>query len=148
MSHMFFSVSLGGFSEIKNNYDRSTNASKTVDESDDTVKSSAENRQDVNNLTNKFQPANTEDLNRLNQHIGTQPDLTPVAKKVKLILLDDVIFKFTSGFCDLQLISSSLLHWEWFSFYYLPPATHFPIKLFEFKLWVKIIVLTVLLLVF
>lgn len=93
MSHMFFSVSLGGFSEIKNNYDRSTNASKTVDESDDTVKSSAENRQDVNNLTNKFQPANTEDLNRLNQHIGTQPDLTPVAKKVKLILLDDVIFK-------------------------------------------------------
>lgn len=90
---MFFSVSLGGFSEIKNNYDRSTNASKTVDESDDTVKSSAENRQDVNNLTNKFQPANTEDLNRLNQHIGTQPDLTPVAKKVKLNLLDDVIFK-------------------------------------------------------
>ncbi|XP_008319201.1 laminin subunit beta-3 [Cynoglossus semilaevis] len=73
---------VGGFSEIKNNYDRSTNASKTVDESDDTVKSSAENRQDVNNLTNKFQPANTEDLNRLNQHIGTQPDLTPVAKKI------------------------------------------------------------------
>nr|XP_019959824.1 PREDICTED: laminin subunit beta-3 [Paralichthys olivaceus] len=72
----------GAFSAIKNAYDESTDAAKKVNASSTTVKESADNRKETTDLQGKVQPANTGDLNKLNQNMADKPDLTPVAKQV------------------------------------------------------------------
>ncbi|KAG7493356.1 hypothetical protein JOB18_007172 [Solea senegalensis] len=72
----------GAFTAIKNAYDESTGAAKKVNDTESTVKESADVRKDTKDLQNKVQPANTRDLNKLNEKMASQPDLTPVAKKV------------------------------------------------------------------
>ncbi|XP_034442702.1 laminin subunit beta-3 [Hippoglossus hippoglossus] len=72
----------GAFTAIKNAYDESTDAAKKVDASGNTVKESADKREETKDLQGNVQPDNTRDLNNLNQSMATQPDLTPVAKQV------------------------------------------------------------------
>lgn len=73
---------LGAFSAIKDAYDESTDAAKRVDASGNKVKESADVREETTDLLNQTQPANTRDLDNLNQSMASQPDLTPVAKQV------------------------------------------------------------------
>lgn len=72
----------GAFSAIKNAYDESTDAAKKVDASRKTVTESAANREEAVDLENEVQPGNTRDLDKLNQSMASQPNLTPVAKQV------------------------------------------------------------------
>ncbi|XP_054641853.1 laminin subunit beta-3-like [Dunckerocampus dactyliophorus] len=72
----------GAFSAIKNAYDESTDAEKKVNATKDTVKESANTREDTLDLQKKEYPNNTQDLNKLNENMASRPDLTPVAKKV------------------------------------------------------------------
>ncbi|CAJ1051838.1 LOW QUALITY PROTEIN: laminin subunit beta-3-like [Xyrichtys novacula] len=72
----------GAFTAIKNAYDESTDAKKKVDDTKDTVKQSADNREETKDLHKNVQPTNTKDLNKLDQDMATKPDLTPVAKEV------------------------------------------------------------------
>lgn len=72
----------GAFSAIKNAYDESTDAAKRVDASKNKVKESADVREETTDLQNQVQPANTRDLDKLNQSMASRPDLTPVAKQV------------------------------------------------------------------
>ncbi|XP_053291489.1 laminin subunit beta-3 isoform X2 [Pleuronectes platessa] len=72
----------GAFSDIKKAYDESTDAAKKVDASGNTVKESADNRKETTDLQGNVQPENTRDLNKLNQSMAVQPNLTPVAKQV------------------------------------------------------------------
>ncbi|XP_061788627.1 laminin subunit beta-3-like [Nerophis lumbriciformis] len=72
----------GAFSAIKNAYDDSTDAAKKVNASKNTVKESADVREDTLDLQKKEYPNNTRDITKLNQSMATRPDLTPVAKKV------------------------------------------------------------------
>uniref|UniRef100_A0A7N6AMJ6 Laminin, beta 3 n=1 Tax=Anabas testudineus TaxID=64144 RepID=A0A7N6AMJ6_ANATE len=72
----------GAFNAIKSSYDESTDAAKKVDASRDTVKESAGIREEAEDLQNQVQPANTRDLDNLNQSMASRPDLTPVAKQV------------------------------------------------------------------
>uniref|UniRef100_A0A3Q3N640 Laminin, beta 3 n=1 Tax=Mastacembelus armatus TaxID=205130 RepID=A0A3Q3N640_9TELE len=74
----------GQFSAIKNAYDQSTDATKKVDASRNTVKESADNREETMDLQNQIQPPNTRDLDKLNENMA-RPDLTPVAKQVNSI---------------------------------------------------------------
>lgn len=74
--------SAGAFNAIQNAYDDSNAASKKVEDSGDKVKESAEARGEATDLTNQVQPGNTRDLNKLNSSMGSQPDLTPVARQV------------------------------------------------------------------
>ncbi|XP_070758572.1 laminin subunit beta-3 [Enoplosus armatus] len=70
------------FSAIKKAYDESTDAAEKVDDSRNTVKESAKVREEAKDLKNKVQPANTRDLDKLNQNMASRPDLTPTAKQV------------------------------------------------------------------
>lgn len=70
------------FSAIQKAYNESTDAAKKVDASGDKVKESADVREKAKDLQNQVQPANTRDLNKLNQSMASRPDLTPVAKQV------------------------------------------------------------------
>ncbi|XP_042257146.1 laminin subunit beta-3-like [Thunnus maccoyii] len=72
----------GAFSAIKNAYDESTDAAKKVKASGKTVKESADVREETKDLQNRVQPANTKDLDKLNQNMASKPNLTPVAKQV------------------------------------------------------------------
>ncbi|KAM4597673.1 laminin subunit beta-3-like [Polymixia lowei] len=72
----------GAFFGIKNAYDESTDAAKSVEASGKTVDQSAAVRGDTMDLQNQVQPGNTRDLDNLNQHLASRPDLTPVAKQV------------------------------------------------------------------
>ncbi|KAM7006218.1 laminin subunit beta-3 [Tautogolabrus adspersus] len=72
----------GAFKVIKDAYDESTDAEKKADDTKNTVQESADNRDETNDLYKKVQPANTKDLEKLNQNMATKPDLTPVAKQV------------------------------------------------------------------
>ncbi|CAB1315349.1 unnamed protein product [Coregonus sp. 'balchen'] len=72
----------GAFSSIKNAYDESTDSAKNVDASGKTVERSTAVREDALDLQNQVQPANTIDLEKLNQQLNTKPDLTPTAKQV------------------------------------------------------------------
>ncbi|KAM8757559.1 laminin subunit beta-3 isoform 1-T2 [Acanthopagrus schlegelii] len=72
----------GVFSAIQKAYNESTDAAKKVDASGDKVKESADVREKTKDLQNQVQPANTRDLNKLNQSMASRPDLTPVAKQV------------------------------------------------------------------
>ncbi|KAK2821040.1 hypothetical protein Q5P01_023999 [Channa striata] len=72
----------GAFSTIKNAYGDSTDAAKKVDATKNTVKESTDNRKETTDLQNEVQPANTRDLENLNQSMASGPDLTPVAKQV------------------------------------------------------------------
>ncbi|KAF1392228.1 hypothetical protein PFLUV_G00050580 [Perca fluviatilis] len=72
----------GAFSAIKTAYDESTDAAKKVNASGDVVKESADARGETLDLQNRVQPANTRDLDKLNQSMASRPDLTPVAKQV------------------------------------------------------------------
>ncbi|KAI3370517.1 hypothetical protein L3Q82_025278 [Scortum barcoo] len=67
---------------IKKAYDESTDAAKKVNDSGKTVKESADVREETMDLQNQVQPANTRDLDNLNQSMASRPDLTPVAKQV------------------------------------------------------------------
>lgn len=77
----------GAVDAIKNAYDESTDAAKKADAAGDTVKESAGKRDETLDLQNQVQPANTRDLDKLNQSMASQPDLTPVAKQVTPRLL-------------------------------------------------------------
>ncbi|XP_060925892.1 laminin subunit beta-3 [Limanda limanda] len=70
------------FSAIKKAYDESTDAAEKVDASGNTVKESADNREEATDLQGNVQPENTRDLNKLDQSMAVKPDLTPVAKQV------------------------------------------------------------------
>ncbi|KAM9859183.1 laminin subunit beta-3 [Aulostomus maculatus] len=72
----------GAIKAIKNAYDESTDAKKKVDDSEDTVKESADIREDTLDRLNEVQPGNTRDLDKLNNSMASGPDLTPVAKQV------------------------------------------------------------------
>lgn len=72
----------GALDEIKKAHDKSNDAAKKVDTSGDTVKESADARKETKDLQNEVQPANTRDLDKLNQSMASRPDLTPVAKQV------------------------------------------------------------------
>ncbi|GAA6225593.1 laminin subunit beta-3 [Lates japonicus] len=72
----------GAFTAIKNAYDESTDAAKKVDTSENSVKESADVREETMDLRNQVQPANTRDLDKLNQNMASRPDLTPAAKQV------------------------------------------------------------------
>ncbi|XP_036804074.1 laminin subunit beta-3 isoform X1 [Oncorhynchus mykiss] len=72
----------GAFSSIKNAYDESTDAAKSVDASGKTVDQSSAVREDALDLQNQVQPENTRDLEKLNQQLNTKPDLSPTAKQV------------------------------------------------------------------
>ncbi|XP_038869312.1 laminin subunit beta-3-like isoform X2 [Salvelinus namaycush] len=72
----------GAFSSIKNAYDESTDAAKIVEASGKTVDQSSAVREDSLDLQNQVQPANTRDLEKLNQQLNTKPDLSPTAKQV------------------------------------------------------------------
>ncbi|XP_078105448.1 laminin subunit beta-3 [Sander vitreus] len=72
----------GAFFAIKTAYDESKDAAKKVIASGDVVKESANARGDTMDLQNQVQPANTRDLDKLNQSMASRPDLTPVAKQV------------------------------------------------------------------
>lgn len=72
----------GAFSAIKNSYKESTDAAKKVDASGNVVKESADVREETADHLSQVQPANSHDLDKLNQSMASQPDLTPVAKQV------------------------------------------------------------------
>ncbi|KAM7402795.1 hypothetical protein PAMP_018006 [Pampus punctatissimus] len=72
----------GAFAAIKNAYDESTDAAEKVNASENTVKESADVREETKDLLNQVQQANTRDLDKLNQNMASRPDLTPVAKQV------------------------------------------------------------------
>ena len=106
--------SSGAFSAIKDAYDESTDAAKKVDASGNTVKESADNREETRDLQGNVQPDNTRDLNKLNQNMAAQPDLTPVAKQVTaspdfLDSRDDVFWLFCYMGLELFRISSPYL---------------------------------------
>ncbi|XP_037620786.1 laminin subunit beta-3-like isoform X1 [Sebastes umbrosus] len=74
--------SAGELSEIKEAYNESKDAAKKVDASKKPLKESADNREETKDLQNQVQPANTRDLDKLNQNMSSRPDLTPIAKQV------------------------------------------------------------------
>lgn len=84
----------GAFSAIKNAYKESTDAAKKVDASGKVVKESADVREETADLHNQVQPANTHDLDKLNQSMASQPDLTPAAKQVTNSLINAHLRKF------------------------------------------------------
>ncbi len=49
------------------------------------MKESADIRKETTDLQNRVQPANTRDLDRLDQNMASRPDLTPVAKQVSSV---------------------------------------------------------------
>lgn len=77
-----FCLDLGAFSAIKNAYDESADAAKKINANGNTLKESADVREKTKDLQNQVQPANTRDLDKLNQSMAFRPDLTPVAKQV------------------------------------------------------------------
>lgn len=86
--HVDFFVSYSGaLSAIRNAFDKSTDAAKKTNASMDTVKESSGVRDKTLDLQNQVQPANIRDLEKLNQSMASQPDLTPVAKQVQFWLL-------------------------------------------------------------
>ncbi|XP_030634201.1 laminin subunit beta-3 [Chanos chanos] len=72
----------GAFSTIENAYKESTKALKEADASGKTVEKSAGIRQDALDTLNQVQPANTRDLEKLNEDMASRPNLTPTAQKV------------------------------------------------------------------
>ncbi|KAM9759319.1 laminin subunit beta-3 [Menidia menidia] len=70
------------FNTIKIAYDNSTDAEKKLNDTKNTVDESADLRKETEDLRDQVQPENTRDLNKLNTSMASQPDLTPVAKKV------------------------------------------------------------------
>ncbi|KAF7659927.1 hypothetical protein LDENG_00291050 [Lucifuga dentata] len=70
------------FSAIKDAYNKSKEAGEKVDGGMKTVKESASVREDAEDIQNQVQPANTRDLQKLNQNMASRPDLTPAAKQV------------------------------------------------------------------
>ena len=72
----------GAISAIKNAHDESTDAAKSVDASDKIVDQSEATRKETEDLRNKVQPGNTQDLEKLDRLLATRPDLTPTAQQV------------------------------------------------------------------
>lgn len=91
---MFYTVLLrtGAFSAIKDAYNDSTASAQRVNASEGTVDESADIREEIEN-DKKVQPANSRELDRLNQNMASGPDLTPVAREVtSCSVLMDVMF--------------------------------------------------------
>ncbi|XP_030584440.1 laminin subunit beta-3 [Archocentrus centrarchus] len=72
----------GAFTIIKNAYHESTNATKNVEASIYTIKESTNIQEEIKDIQSQVQPANTRDLDKLNNSMASQPNLTPVAKQV------------------------------------------------------------------
>lgn len=72
----------GAFSAIKDAYNDSTASAQRVNASEGTVDESADVRQEIGNDI-KVQPANSRELDGLNQNMASGPDLAPVAREVK-----------------------------------------------------------------
>ncbi|XP_051979459.1 laminin subunit beta-3 [Xyrauchen texanus] len=70
------------FYDIQKSYDESTDAVKRADATKETIKNSADIRENAKNDLNNVQPANTKDLQKLTEDLATKPNLTPVAVKV------------------------------------------------------------------
>lgn len=81
----------GAFSAIKNAYKESTEAAKKLDASGNVINDSAVVREETVDLYNQVQPANTHNLDKLNQSMASQPDLTPVAKQVTNSLINMIL---------------------------------------------------------
>lgn len=71
----------GAFSAIQDAYNDSTASAQRVNASEGTVEQSADIREEIEN-DKKVQPANSRDLDRLNQSMASGPDLAPVAREV------------------------------------------------------------------
>ncbi|XP_051549881.1 laminin subunit beta-3 [Myxocyprinus asiaticus] len=70
------------FYAIQKSHDESTDAVKRADATKETIKESADIRENAKNDLYNVQPANTKDLQKLKEDLATQPNLTPVAVKV------------------------------------------------------------------
>lgn len=91
---MFYIVLLRtvAFSAIQDAYNDSTASAQRVNASEGTVDESADIREEIEN-DKKVQPANSRELDRLNQNMASGPDLTPVAREVtSCAVLMDVMF--------------------------------------------------------
>ncbi|CAF94661.1 unnamed protein product, partial [Tetraodon nigroviridis] len=73
---------VGAFSAIRQAHKKSSEAAGKVNASEQTLIESADVRENALDLLQQVQPANTRALNKLNQVMSSQPDLTPVAKQV------------------------------------------------------------------
>lgn len=71
----------GAFSAIKDAYNDSTASAQKVNASKETVEDSIDMREEIGNDL-KAQPANSRQLDGLNQSLASGPNLTPVAKEV------------------------------------------------------------------
>lgn len=80
--HVHVLLRTGAFSAIKDAYNDSTASAKRVNASEETVDESADVREETENNM-KVQPANSRELNGLNQSMASGPDLAPVAREVK-----------------------------------------------------------------
>lgn len=76
------SPNTGAFNTISYAYDNSTDATKKVEAGKNTIKESTGVREKTEDIQSKVQPANTRDLDKLNNSMASQPNLTPVAKQV------------------------------------------------------------------
>lgn len=84
----FFSLcQSGAFSAIKQAYKESNEAAGKVNASETTFMESVDVRENALDLLKQVQPANTRALDKLNQVMSSQPDLTPVAKQVRKMTL-------------------------------------------------------------
>ncbi|KAM9443598.1 laminin subunit beta-3 [Clarias gariepinus] len=72
----------GVLDAVKGAYNRSTDAVNRVDETADTLDSSASVRGDAIKGLNDVQPINTQDLQTLGKDLATRPNLTPTATQV------------------------------------------------------------------
>lgn len=68
---------------IKQAHKSSSEAAGKVNDSEKTLIESVGIRETTLNLLEQVQPANTRALDKLNQVMSSQPDLTPVAKQVR-----------------------------------------------------------------
>lgn len=72
----------GAFSAIQDAYNDSTASAQRVNASEGTVDASANVREEIGNDM-RLQPANSRELDRLNENMASGPNLTPVAREVK-----------------------------------------------------------------
>lgn len=72
----------GAFDTIKKAYNESNGAVQQAKDTGNTVKESSDLRQTALDMQNRVQPANTKDLEKLEDQLATKPNLTPTAVQV------------------------------------------------------------------
>lgn len=76
---------IGAFDTIKKAYKESNDAVQQAKDTGNTVKESSDLRQTALDMQNRVQPANTKDLEKLEDQLATKPNLTPTAVQVRLL---------------------------------------------------------------